>query len=305
MKGNSPTPRVFRFRRRPRLRRLGKGILKGVFRLFGRVAPSLAAERAETLFLTPPRCAETRFERRVLDKGTLSFVDGPTGRLATYRWGSGPTVLLVHGWGGHAGRLAHFVSPLTAAGFSVVSFDAPGHGSSDRTLCSLPEIAESIRALAGKIDLLGIVGHSLGATAAALAARDGVLFPYAVFLAPAATPENYPGRFGRFLGIPAEGRDFMKRRLLARYGIGWNDVSVASFAQAMKARLLVYHDEKDTKVPFREGSAIAAAWPNARLVRLRGVGHHRILRAPEVIAGTVEFLAAGASELPLQPVEAG
>ncbi len=233
-------------------------------------------------------------------------MDGPTGRLATYRWGEGPTVLLVHGWGGHAGRLAHFVSPLTAAGLSVVAFDAPGHGCSDRTLCSLPEIADAIRALTREISLFGVVGHSLGATAAALAARDGVVFDHAVFLAPAATPENYPGRFGRFLGMPEEGCDFMKRRLLTRYGIRWNDVSVASFAHAMKARLLVYHDERDTKVPFREGSAIAAAWPDARLVRLRGVGHHRILKAPEVIAGTVEFLAAGQNEipLPLEPAQA-
>jgi pimeloyl-ACP methyl ester carboxylesterase len=305
VKGNSSTPRLLRFPTRYRLRRLGKRILRGAFGLFGRVAPSLAAERAETLFLTPPRCAATRFERDVLGEGTLSYVGGPLGRLATYRWGAGPAVLLVHGWGGHAGRLARFVSPLTAAGFSVVSFDAPGHGGSYRTLCSLPEIAQSIRALAADIELFGVVGHSLGATAAALAARDGVRFLHAVFLAPAATPENYPGRFGRFLGMPEEGCDFMKKRLLTRYGIGWNDVSVVTFAQTMTARLLVYHDEKDTKVPFREGSAIAAAWPAARLVPLRGVGHHRILRSPEVIAGTVEFLTAEAIESPLRPAKAG
>ncbi|HSB62525.1 MAG TPA: alpha/beta fold hydrolase [Thermoanaerobaculia bacterium] len=304
MKRNSSTLQIVRFPRRHRLRRVGKGILKGVFRLFGRIAPSLAAERAETLFRTPPKCAKTRFERNVLEEGTLSYVDGPAGRLATYRWGAGPAVLLVHGWGGHAGRLARFVSPLTAAGFSVVAFDAPGHGSSDRTLCSLPEIAESVRALAAEIDPFGVVGHSLGATAAALAARDGVRFRRAVFLAPAATPENYPGRFGRFLGMPEEGCDFMKRRLLRRYSIRWNDVSVVSFASAMTARLLVYHDERDTRVPFREGRAIAAAWPDARLVPMRGVGHHRILRAPEVIAGTVEFLAAAAIEIPLQPESA-
>ncbi len=295
---------MIRFRRGHRLRRLGKSILRGVFGLAGRLAPSLAAERAATLFLTPPRCSRTRLERGVLDEGTLSYLDGPAGRLATYRWGSGPTVLLVHGWGGHAGRLARFVFPLTAAGLSVVAFDAPGHGGSDPTLCSLPEIAESIRALAGEIDLFGIVGHSLGATAAALAARDGVRFLHAVFLAPAATPENYPGRFGRFLGMPEQGCDFMKRRLLSRYGICWNDVSVVSFARSMTARLLVYHDENDTKVPFREGSAIATAWPDARLVRLRGVGHHRILRTPGVIAGTVDFLAAGIGALPLQPAQA-
>jgi pimeloyl-ACP methyl ester carboxylesterase len=299
VKGNSPIPKVARFRRRRRLRRLGRRILRGAFGLVGRLAPSLAAERAETLFLTPPHCAKTRFERSVLDEGTLSYVDGPAGRLATYRWGEGPTVLLVHGWGGHAGRLAHFVSPLTAAGLSVVAFDAPGHGSSDRTLCSLPEIAASVRALTAELHPFGIIGHSLGATAAALAAREGVRFLHAVFLAPAATPENYPGRFGRCLGMQTEGCDFMKRRLLTRYGIRWNDISVVSFAHSMTARLLVYHDAKDSKVPFREGSAIAAAWPNARLVPLRGVGHHRILRAPEVVAGTVDFLAAGAYDLPL------
>ncbi len=300
MKGKSSTPQLIRFPRRYRLRRLGKSVLKGVFGLVGRVAPSLAAERAEALFLTPPPCPRTRFERDVLDGGTLSWADGPAGRLATWKWGTGPTVLLVHGWGGHAGRLARFVPPLTAAGFSVVAFDAPGHGNSDRTLCSLPEIAASVRALAAVINPFAIVGHSLGATAAALAARDGACFFHAVFLAPAATPENYPGRFGRFLGMPEEGCDFMKRRLLTRYGIRWNDVSVISFAHKMTARLLVYHDRKDTKVPFREGSAIAATWPNARFVPLRGVGHHRILRAPEVISGTVEFLAA-ASKAPALP----
>jgi pimeloyl-ACP methyl ester carboxylesterase len=283
---------------------MGKGVLKGVFGLFGRLAPSFAAERAETLFRTPPRSARTRFERDVLDRGAFSHLDGPTGRLATWRWGRGPAILLVHGWGGHAGRLAHFVAPLTAAGFSVVAFDAPGHGSSDRTLCSLPEIAQSVRAVAAAVDPLGVVGHSAGATAAALAARDGARFLHAVFLAPAATPENYPRRFGRCLGMPEEGCDFMKRRLLARYGIRWSDISVASFAHAMTARLLVYHDERDKKVPFREGSAIAAAWPNARLVPLRGVGHHRILRAPDVIAGTVEFLAAEATAPSLQSAEA-
>jgi pimeloyl-ACP methyl ester carboxylesterase len=280
-------------------------IVKSVFRLFGRFAPSLAAERAETLFLTPPGCHVTRFERGVLEQGAFSYVDGPKGRIATWRWGEGPAVLLVHGWGGHAGRLARFVTPLADAGFSVVAFDAPGHGSSDRTLCSLPEIAESVRALSGEIRPFAVVGHSLGATAAALAARDGVRFHAGVFLAPAATPENYPGRFGRFLGMPEEGNDFMKRRLLARYGIVWNDVSVLSFAPSMTARLLVYHDPKDTKVPFREGSAIAAAWPDARLVALRGAGHHRILRAPEVVAGTAEFLAARAGDLRLEGANAG
>jgi len=105
--------------------------------------------------------------------------------------------------------------------------------------------------------------------------------------------------------MPAESRHFMKRRLENRYHISWTDISLKSFASKMTARLVVYHDPKDMKVPFREGQAIAAAWPGALLVPVRGVGHHRILRDPEVIRGTAEFLAAGAPELPFPelPVE--
>jgi len=50
-------------------------------------------------------------------------------------------VLLVHGWGGRGAQLASFVEPLVARGFSVLTFDAPGHGASAARWDGLADVA--------------------------------------------------------------------------------------------------------------------------------------------------------------------
>ena len=43
-------------------------------------------------------------------------------------------------------------------------------------------------------------------------------------------------------------------------------------------------------VPYPDGEAIAAAWPGARLHLTTGLGHHRLLADPIVVAGAVRFI---------------
>jgi hypothetical protein len=42
---------------------------------------------------------------------------------------------------------------------------------------------------------------------------------------------------------------------------------------------------------YREGEAVARAWPHARFLRTEGLGHRRIGRNPEEIGRVVRFLA--------------
>ena len=42
------------------------------------------------------------------------------GRVVGRAWGEGPTVLLVHGWGGHAGQMTPLVDSVVAAGHRAV-----------------------------------------------------------------------------------------------------------------------------------------------------------------------------------------
>ena len=109
-----------------------------------------------------------------------------------------------------------------------------------------------------------------------------------VLLASPSEAEKYTGRFARFFGIPPKTHEAMKRRLERRYRIRWSDLVVAG--GDCPVRVLVFHDGRDGKIPFKDGEEVVRTWPNAELVRTRGLGHHRILRDQRVITRAVAFI---------------
>nr|MBA3542137.1 hypothetical protein [Deltaproteobacteria bacterium] len=103
------------------------------------VSGDLGTTLAERLFTSPRRHPRPDREKAILATARPFTVDvalrSPRWRghhidVAAWRWGHGPTVLLVHGWEGRGSQLGSFVEPLVAAGLSVVAFDAPAHGDS-------------------------------------------------------------------------------------------------------------------------------------------------------------------------------
>lgn len=266
--------------------------LRRSFPHLGRFTPWLSARLAELLFRSPPKQARLRREERALEGARFSRTPVAGGSIPTWKWGKGPPVLLVHGWGGHAGRLTEFVSPLVRRGLSVITFDAPGHGDAGGRYSSLVDFVDAIRAIARKHGPFeALIGHSLGAGACALAVRQGLPVSRVVLLAPPADPEKYSGRFARFYRMSRETREGMKRRLESRYRIQWPDLKIA--VGNCPAQMLVFHDEKDSRIPFRDGVEVVRAWPNAALIRTHGLGHHRILYDPRVISRAAAFIAEG------------
>jgi hypothetical protein len=132
--------------------------------------------------------------------------------------------------------------------------------------------------------------------------RSGLKVERSVFLAPPANLEDLTRRFGRLFRISSQITESMKKRLTDRYRFSWPEFHVALWAHAMSSALLVFHDRGDCSVPLADARAIAGAWPGGRLVLTRGLGHHKILRSPDVIRTAVAFLAqAGeSSEIPPQ-----
>ncbi len=84
--------------------------------------------------------------------------------------GSGPTVLLVHGWIETHAFWAPVARRLVEAGFRVVSIDQRGHGDSERGTASYrPEtLADDLRCWVETLDVRDAVlaGHSMGGLAA-------------------------------------------------------------------------------------------------------------------------------------------
>jgi hypothetical protein len=75
--------------------------------------------------------------------------------------------------------------------------------------------------------------------------------------------------------------------------VRFHELDVRRLAAAQRAALLVVHDVDDREVPWREGAAVADAWPGAELALTRGLGHHRVLKDEGVTARVAAFLGAG------------
>lgn len=268
--------------------------IRVAMRALERTSPRLGAALAERLFFTPPRTSLTPAIRDVLATGRPFRVCVDDARVRAWAWGHGPVVALVHGWGGRGGRLAApFVEPLVARGFSVVTFDAPGHGASDGRLSSMPQFARALGAVAAEAgSLYGIVAHSMGGSSSTLAMAGGLQVERAVFIAPAADPARFAADFARLLAVGPVALEGLRRRSEARLRFSWSDLNVPRLAAGLKAPLLVLHDRDDATVPYDEGAAIAAAWPGAEFVTTTGLGHRDIVRHRDVVARAVAFLRA-------------
>jgi pimeloyl-ACP methyl ester carboxylesterase len=271
------------------------------------VSEDLGASFAERLFTSPRRHARPARERAVVASGRELAIDvtlrsprwkGAQCALAAWRWGVGPTVLLVHGWEGRGSQLGALVEPLVAAGMSVVAFDAPGHGDSPEHRLYLTDLADSIADVAAAVGPVhAIVAHSFGAAGALLAsARTGVTAARNVMIAPNVLLDDAVRRFARVVGLDDTDRIAFEQRLAAHTGIAPADLAIDRLASGRGDALLVVHDRGDREVSFDHGERLATTWPGACLRATEGLGHRRILRDATVIAATVAFASEGVPE---------
>lgn len=86
------------------------------------------AQQALEEFLTPAKKPLSESEQALLESATSFSVPFGSVNIHAFRWGTGATILLVHGWGGYGLQLGAFVHPLLKAGYQVLAFDAPAHG---------------------------------------------------------------------------------------------------------------------------------------------------------------------------------
>jgi len=271
------------------------------------VSEDLGASFAERLFTSPRRHARPQRERDVLASAREMTVDvtlraprwhGAQLSVAAWRWGFGPTVLLVHGWEGRGSQLGALVEPLVAAGLSVVAFDAPGHGDSPENRLYLTDLADCIADVAAAVGPLhAIIAHSFGAAGVLLAhARSGLSATRNIMIAPNVLIDDAVRRFARVVGLDDSDRAGLEHRLAEHTGVDPTSLTIERLASSRRDALLVVHDRGDREVSFAHGERLSAVWPGARLVSTDGLGHRRILPDASVIAQTVEFAREGAPE---------
>jgi pimeloyl-ACP methyl ester carboxylesterase len=284
-----------RSRQRPASTLLKLGVLRTAFALGGRFAPQQTVECAARLFATPHVSSRSR-ARAVQPDNEMQRCEITAGEqtIATYVWGDPtrePYALLVHGWSSFGLRFLPWVARLRQAGLAVVTFDQPGHGCSSGELCTLPDFINTIHAIGHRYGNAALaIGHSLGATAVTLAIGDSWRAERVVVIAAPADMASQAERFMRYMWLG----EHLRERFFGWHeritGVNVHELEVRRRLPALGQPCLIVHDFDDHEVPWGDGELYARQWNRARLLTTQGLGHNRVLDAPDVIEAVLAFV---------------
>lgn len=256
-----------------------------------RVWPALAVRGAYRLFGTPlppkwlhrrqPALAQWRATDWAFENASITLYQPPPAP-------HGPTVLLLHGWGGHAAQMLPLAQALAAQGLRPVLVDLPAHGRSRGSTSNLPQFARAIEYLTARLQQEGhevraAVAHSLGANALAYAAARGLPVQRLVMLAPPASPHAYTRLFAAVFGLSESTRSRLQSRVEAREGILMRQFEPAAVGPRVAQPTLIVHDREDRINRFADAEAYRDAMPDAQLLETAGLGHTRLLRDAQVL----------------------
>jgi len=248
------------------------------------------AARVARAFLTPLRRAP-KSSTISLVKGRRFWVAGPLGKISVIEVGTGPAVLLVHGWEGQPEDFAFLFPVLVEAGYRVVAFDLPAHGASEGVMASIPVCATSLLRIEEFTGALhAVIGHSVGALAAVRAAEMGLAADKLVLIATPARYEYCARTFAAEAGLDnCETEEMI--RILETMNINIRCISIPEIAPCLTQPALFIHSNDDRVVPISDGVESVRAWSGAQWLEFHGLGHRRILRASVVHEAILKFLS--------------
>lgn len=215
-----------------------------------------------------------------------------------------PAVVILHGWGGNAETMLPLARPLHEAGYTTLFIDARCHGRSDEdTFVSLPRFAEDLEhaidwmRARSEVDpvRIAVLGHSVGAGAALLAACRRADIAAVVSIAAFAHPATMMRRWLAGKGIPYLPIGWLILHYV-EWVIGHRFDAIAPLHTIGKVRCptLLIHGAADETVPVAEAEAIYAA-RSGEHVHLKVVSgsHDEYGNLDQEIAVLVEFLSKG------------
>ncbi len=268
-------------------------IVRWLYPKVERVIPTLAHQYFLTLFFTPLHYGVPEKEKKAesfAEKFTLDVADK---KIQCYVWGKGKVVLLVHGWAGRTTQFRRFIKPLNAAGFQVVGFDGPAHGSSSGKKTSIVEFQETLKALYKKVgEPEAIIAHSFGGGAVLFSAMHGLKVNKLISIASPTIGDEIIHTYLKAINGSMATKEFFKNFIVKEYGQTFDEFTAMHFIKHLPKpiNLLLIYDQNDKEVSLAHAEALIKIYPAARLIKTKGLGHTRILKDNDVIHQSVTFI---------------
>lgn len=252
-------------------------------------------------FCTPKQYPETETDKKLLEGYVVEEFAFEGTKLKGYSWGTGRNILLIHGWGSRASHMAFIGRNLAKNGFHVMAFDGPAHGNSSKAdgknTSNMFEFCRAIKSAADKLHpLYAVIGHSMGATAAAFnAAGHERLSEYKimperlVLISPLSGVLRMAQHFCRYNGFSDRIEELIKG-LENEFEFSMENYYLSDVIGKIGSRILIIHDEDDEEIPVSDALDLKEASAGVEFMMTKGSGHQRILINRDVLRKLKEFL---------------
>lgn len=283
-------------------------ILANFFKYFAILSPTLTAKIAWSFFCTPriKKKALSKLESKLLHQSKHYFINSGEYQIAVYEWQNpnntnnpsnlGNTILLSHGWGGHALNFSFIINQLLKDGFNVIAYDSPAHGNSSGKQTNLFNNTQALLAVVKNSGpIYALIGHSFGNVANAYAldlCQKEAYFSQVEKNILIAAPNKVLDIFAAFAQAMKLSDKVLtifhqKVEIISKQKI--ESMSVVKFLKIYGGQSLAIHDRNDRIVPYTEAETLVAGI-RASMFDTNGYGHFRILAAKPVIEKIVRFL---------------
>ena len=266
---------------------------KYFFRLVEQLSPLLTAKIAFH-YISNPRVKKYRsFEKSISNEAEKSVLKFKKFKIAHYKWGKGDKkALLVHGWEGRASNFGAIIPLLVNKGFTVESFDAPGHGNSSKKKASFFDPAELV-SLFLKNDVYDLViTHSMGSVMTLLAMSE--MNHEGNRLIVCTTPdkfEDYVEQTIAHFGLTAKTKGAFLKLIRKKTGYEPSGLQANLFVQNIQMNKAIFvHDHNDRVIKIENTKNVSSSMTNSKFITLEKSGHFKMLWSDQllkIVADTV------------------
>ncbi len=281
---NSTNVRIIQIRRQ---------VIHAVLNALWKCSPELSMHIVRQAFFAPSAYTTSPEERAWLEKSSRFEIVVRDKVIKGWKWGTGPGVLLVHGWNGRGIQLHRFIEPLMQDGHSVITYDSPGHGESEGRTTNYFELTDTIRAVLNSghgYNIHGVIAYSLGASVLLNCMEKEDRELRTVLIAPALRLTEMLYRGFDDCGVPERLYQNLMKELENQYGYNMQRDNPRNLLERMKPRILIVHDKDDLKVPYVESQEVSSRHENVSLHTTEGLGHKNILTDESVVDLAVDYL---------------
>ena len=213
----------------------------------------------------------------------LEHISIKDGRLAVYKIGTGPVVLLSHGWSGSASQLFPLMQKLADSGYQAIAFDQIAHGLSSGKQGNLFLFIKAKLAMLERLEqentVAAVISHSMGGAAAlsALNNRHPMLLIAPVFK----LKESMFERIDQS-GVASQLLVNILKDLEKQHNMEFFSNNPSLNAAEYKGKIHIVHDQNDRFTSIKDSREVSCQNAHISLKETKSLGHGRVISSDEV-----------------------